>query len=207
MKKLLFSTLVMLSLSCVANAELTLTSVFDGQSSSPKGIEIYVGASGAYDGWTVDLEFNANTSFTTAYTFDSTSYNAGDFIYITSTPTDTTLTALTGIIIDDGSFNMNGDDRIRLTDGTNVIDQYGVSATDGTGQPWEYLDSFAYRNNGTSASGAFELGDWNVRPVNSLDSGNGELASTLGNFVAVPEPTAIAFLGLAGLGMGLRRRR
>lgn len=190
-----------------ADASLILTAIYDGSSSSPKGVEIYVTSTGSYDGWTVDLEFNANVGFNTSYTFDTTSYTAGDFIYLTSTATDAVLTGLSGptVIISNGSFNMNGNDRVRLTDGTNVIDQYGASGTDGTGEAWEYLDSYAVRVSNTTPTGAFEIGDWTVAPINTLDPGNAPLEGALGTYTLVPEPS-IALLGGLGL-LGLLRRR
>lgn len=41
----------------------------------------------------------------------------------------------------------NGDDDIGLllTGGTTIVDMYGVLGTDGTGEVWEYLDSFVNR--------------------------------------------------------------
>ncbi len=189
-----------------AHSGLIMTGIYDGEASTPKGIELYVETTGSYSGWAVELEFNANTSFTGAYTFDSTVYNAGDFIYLTSTASDGTLPS-TGIIISDSSFNMNGDDRVRLTDGTNVIDQFGVDATDGTGQSWEYTDSYAIRVSGTTADGGFTESHWTIAPINTLDNGNGPLASALGSY-AVPEPGTIALLpGCLGILFFRRRNR
>ena len=207
MTRLLLTTMMLLCACAPANGELTLTSVYDGGSSTPKGVELYVGETGDYSGWTLDLEFNAATTFTVAHVFDSTVYNEGDFIYVTSTPSDSTITAAIGTVISNGTFVMNGDDRVRLTDGTNVIDQYGVSGTDGTGEAWEYVDTYAYRNSGTDASGNFVIGDWDIQPINLLDNGNGPLANSLGTFSAVPEPSTLAFAGLLGIGLGLVRRR
>jgi hypothetical protein len=208
MRRLLLITALMLGMCGLANAELTLTSVFDGASSTPRGVELYVGETGDYSGWTLDLEFNAATTFTVAHVFDATVFNEGDFIFVTSTPADPTVTSAVGTVISNGTFVINGDDRVRLTDGTNVIDQYGDSGVDGTGEAWEYLDSFAYRNDGTSSSGNFEIGDWTIAPINSLDAGNGPLGGTLGTFVAaVPEPSTLAFASLIGMGIGLVRRR
>lgn len=185
---------------------LVLSAIYDGFNSTPKGIEIYVTSTGSYSGWTVDIEFNANTSFTTSYAFDATSYTAGDYIYLTSTAADTNLpSAGPGIvIISDGSFNMNGDDRIRITDGTNVVDQFGVSATDGTGESWEYTDSYAVRKSTTTASGSFVESDWVIQPVNTTDSGNTGLSAALGTYTPVPEPST-ALLGALGL-LALFRR-
>ena len=204
MKKLLVPV-CLLTYASSASGALMLTAIYDGRDSSPKGVEIYVTSTGSYDGWTVDFESNAGTSFSTGYTFDSTSYTVGDFIYVTSTASDPVITGAGGIIIPDSSFNQNGDDRLRITDGTDVIDQFGVSGTDGTGEAWEYLDSYAVRNSGTTASGGFVLGDWSVAAVNTLDPSNDPLVAVLGTYT-VPEPSSALLGGLALLGL-LRRRR
>lgn len=211
MKVYLLSSVLLLCfmITSDARADLIMTAIYDGFSSSPKGVELHVLATGSYAGWTLDTEFNENVGFSTAYTFDSTVYTAGSFLYVTSTATDATLVGLAGTIISDGSFVMNGDDRVRLTNGSIVIDQYGVSGVDGTGQAWEYLDSFATRKSFTSANGAFSVANWNVRTVDSLDAGNGPLTgpSGLGTFQVVPEPGPVAILLLAGAASCLRRRR
>ena len=198
------ASLILLPVS--AQSALILTGIYDGYTSTPKGIEIYVTTTGSYDGWTVDEQTNGNTNWTNEYTFDATSYTAGSFIYLTSTETDTVITSQTGTIIADGSFTANGDDRVRIHDGANTIDQHGVSDTDGTGQPWEFTDSYAYRKSGTSASGAYVFSDWTYAGANALDSGNGSLSTALGTYT-VPEPSSFTLIGLAGITLFLRRKR
>lgn len=71
--------------------------------------------------------------------------------------------------------NGNGDDVYGITDdatGANVIDIYGVLGVDGTGQPWEYTDRVAQRNQNASSSngGLFDVSDWTIT---SVDSGTG----------------------------------
>lgn len=69
--------------------------------------------------------------------------------------------------------NVNGDDRIRIINATTlaVIDQYGESDVDGTGTAWEYLDSWAKRNNGTGPDGsAFNTANWTFGGVSALDT-------------------------------------
>lgn len=213
MKSILFATALLLGTASTSHAQLILTNVFDGQAGSPQGVELYVGADGSYDGWTLDLQFNGGSAangndFQTGFTFDSTVFSLGDYIYVTSTPADATLTAETGTIFESVALAINGDDRVRLTDGMNVIDQYGVTDIDGTGLVWDYTTSFASRLNGTDADGNFTTGDWSFSPAGSLNSGNGALANALGTFTtAIPEPSSMVLLGLAGLGMGLVRRR
>lgn len=205
--KLTSSLLALAGSTLAANASLVLSAIYDGSGSTPKGIEIHVTSTGSYDGWTVETEFNEGTSFTVGHTFGSAVYDRGDYIYLTSTASDPTLNSLTGpvVIISDGSFTMNGDDRIRITDGTTTIDQYGASATDGSGTAWEYTDSFAVRKSGTTATGSFAPADWNTAPVNTLDPGNAPLSSALASYSPVPESTA-SFLAALGTFILLRRR-
>jgi len=189
-----------------AQSALILTGIYDGHSSTPKGIEIYVTSTGSYNGWTVDEQSNGNTNWTNEYTFDATSYSIGSFIYLTSTETDPVIMSQTGAIIADGSFTANGDDRVRIHDGTNTIDQHGVSDTDGTGTAWEFTDSYVYRNAGTSASGAYVFSDWTYGGAGALNTNNAPLSAALGTYT-VPEPSSFALIGLAGLTTLLRRKR
>ena len=189
-----------------AHSALILTGVYDGYNSTPKGVEIYVTSTGSYSGWTVDQQFNDNNDWTTHYTFGVASYTAGSFIYLTSTETDTVITSQTGTIIADGSFTANGDDSVRIHDGTNTIDQHGVSDTNGTGTAWEFTDSYAYRNAGTSATGTYILSDWTYGGTNALDAGNNPLSLVLGTYT-VPEPSSIALIGLGFLAALLHRKR
>ena len=215
MNRQLLTIAVVLFTCASARAELIITSIFDGAGGTPRGIELFVAATGSFEDWTVDLEFNNNTDpladeFGVGHVFDSTIYNEGDFIYVTGTPADSILTATSSAIIDAPTLNIiNGDDRVRISNvAGDVIDQYGVSGQDGTGEAWEYTGSFAYRNDNTSPTGAFEIGEWTIAPVNSLiANGNGALQDRLGSFVAVPEPSTLILFGLAGLGLGLKRRR
>ncbi len=79
-----------------------------------------------------------------------------------------------------GSF-INGDDVVALFlglatgDGTDatLVDVYGIIGTDGTGQPWEYTDGYAYRNTGVIApNSTFTLSEWIVGGANSLETGD-----------------------------------
>lgn len=209
MKTFALFVAVALGIAASSEASLVLTSIYDGQSSEPKGVELYVVESGNFDGWTLETQANASTgSFSIGYTFDTTEYIAGDFIYVTSTSSWGGFSGLPNVIAD-GSFNQNGDDRIRLTDGTATIDQFGVTGVDGSGEDWEYTDSYAYRNDLTMASGGFVIADWTIAPPNTLDGGNGPLEAALGTYSAIPEPTAALFGSLLAVGLGttVARRR
>lgn len=50
----------------------------------------------------------------------------------------------------------------------NVIDIFGDINQDGTGQPWEYVDGWAYRNS-LGPSETFNTSNWVFSGVNALD--------------------------------------
>jgi hypothetical protein len=69
-----------------------------------------------------------------------------------------------------GAANINGDDAIELFCNGVVIDVFGDVNVDGTGQPWDYEDGWAYRKNNTPPNGnTFVLGNWNFSGPNALD--------------------------------------
>ena len=85
------------------------------------------------------------------------------------------------VFIDDGSTNpngssagvsQNGDDAIELfmTDGSawNQVELFGELDVDGTGQSWEYLDSWAYKADGA----------WTYGGVNCTDGSSTTAEST-----------------------------
>jgi len=66
------------------------------------------------------------------------------------------------------NISQNGDDAIELFMNGLVVETFGDINVDGTGQPWEYLDSWAYKiNSGTT--GSFVLGDWSFGGINCTD--------------------------------------
>jgi hypothetical protein len=199
-------------------ASIFLTGVFDGvESSSPKGIELYVSQTGDYSGWKVDIQSNANTTWSEGYVFQG-SYNAGDFIYLTSTATKLTdwgWDVSKGVVISDTSFNQNGNDTFRVVDaGNQVIDILGEDGIDGLGKAWEYTDSYAYRLNGTGPTTSFVVTDWTFPGPNYLEGADinqqNVLTNVFGTYTpaAVPEPATIAsIMGLLGLAFVMVRRR
>ena len=49
--------------------------------------------------------------------------------------------------------SINGDDAIELFQNGSVVDVYGDINVDGSGQIWDYLDGWAYRNVGAQPNG------------------------------------------------------
>lgn len=67
--------------------------------------------------------------------------------------------------------NINGDDAIELFENAVPIDVFGEINVDGTGQPWEYLDGWAYRLSGTGPDGTvFLLANWKFSGIDAFDN-------------------------------------
>lgn len=151
---------------------LLLTGVFDAQpqNAGAKGVEIYVikdipdlsryGLGSANNGGgTNGVEFS----------FPAVPANNGSFLYI----------AVDSALFNQffgfdahyitNAMNINGDDAIELFEFGTVIDVFGDIHVDGTGQPWEYLDGWAYRVDGTGPDGSnFILQNWYFSGVGGL---------------------------------------
>lgn len=162
-----------------ASAQLVIAGVIDGPLSggTPKAVELYVTADIA------DLSIcgvgsanNGNGSDGEEFTFPADSAMTGDFIYVaTESPNFTTWFGF-GPDYTDGALSINGDDAIELFCNGSVIDVFGDINVDGSGEPWEHLDGWAYRNMGTGPDGStFVLANWSFSGPNALDgeSSNG----------------------------------
>ncbi|PKP25275.1 MAG: hypothetical protein CVU03_08560 [Bacteroidetes bacterium HGW-Bacteroidetes-2] len=176
---LLFSALISFGVSA---QDMVLTGAFDGPlpGGLPKAVEIYVindiadlstyGFGSANNGGGTDgIEFVLSGSAT-----------AGTYLYIGTE--DVEFLNYFGITPNfiSGSASINGDDALELfgnvvdTGGGvftgDVIDTFGDINLSGTGQPWEYLDGWAYRNDNTGPDGAaFILTSWTFSGINVND--------------------------------------
>ena len=181
---------------------MVITGAFDGPltGGSPKVIEIYVinniadlstfGVGSANNGGGTDGE---------ELTFAGTA-NAGDFIYVVYEATAGDFNNYFGLTADylDAVANVNGDDALELFNNGSVIDTFGDINLDGTGQPWEYLDGWAYRNNSTGPDGSsFVLSNWSFSNPNATDgcTTNGTCGSQfpIGSFVYSGTPCGVSF--------------
>jgi hypothetical protein len=202
-----------------ASAGLIITGVFDGPLSqgTPKGIELYVTADiSDLSAYGVGSANNGGGSDGQEFTL-SGSANAGDFIYISTESAG--LDSFFGKTADfttgkSGAAAINGDDAIELFHNGNVIDLFGDINTDGTGEAWEYLDGWAYRNSNSIASPAFDINQWSFSGKNAFDGETTNAAAgtpmPIGTFTAsaVPVPAAAWLFGSALLGIaGLRRKK
>ncbi|KAA3616604.1 MAG: T9SS C-terminal target domain-containing protein [Calditrichaeota bacterium] len=155
------------------SVDLLISGVVDGPLSGgvPKTVEFFVinnisdlsiyGFGSANNGGGTDGE---------EYTFPAVAASAGDFIYVASEVTG--FTSFFGFApnFTSSAANINGDDAIELFKNGDVVDVFGDIAVDGSGQPWEYLDGWAKRINGTGPDGAsFILANWTFSGPNALD--------------------------------------
>jgi len=181
--------------------QLLLTGVYDGPLSGglPKGIEVYVleditdlsvyGVGSATNGGGTDgIE----------YTFPAGSATAGDYLYLTSDEQGfVDFFGFTPDFVDDmgQSVNVNGDDAIELFLNDEVVDIFGEIDVDGTGQPWEYQDGWAYRVNGTGPDGTtFVLDNWIFSGINALDDASDNASASVPVPVGTYDPDGSVML-------------
>ncbi|MDJ0755358.1 MAG: ExeM/NucH family extracellular endonuclease [Ardenticatenaceae bacterium] len=153
--------------------DLIITGVIDGPLTGgvPKAVELYVvnniadlsiyGLGSANNGGGSDGE---------EFTFPAVAATAGDFIYVASESTEFTNFFGFAPNYTSGAMAINGDDAVELFTSGAVSDVFGDINVDGTGQAWEYLDGWAYRNDATGPDGTtFTIGNWSFSGPNALD--------------------------------------
>jgi len=173
----------------IVSGFMVITGVVDGPLSggTPKAVELYVmsdiadlslfGLGSANNGGGTDGE---------EFTFDPIAATAGQFIYVASTEEE--FITFFGFAPDyvHSVSNINGDDAIELFENGNVIDTFGDINTDGTDQPWEYLDGWASRLSATGPDGVnFTIGNWSFSGINALDD------ETSNDTAAIPFPIGL----------------
>ena len=227
MKKLLTILALAGAATSASHAQMLITGIIDGPRTGglPKAIELYVTADIADLAlWDIVSYANGGLTPSTAITLSGSAV-AGDYIYVSSEAPS--FTAYFGFApgFTGTAMNVNGDDTVALRLNTINVDVFGVVGVDGTGQPWEYLDTWFYRNNGTAATTSWSSSDWIFAGagINALDvlgttgtnppvtgNPNSALHMPIGTFDPVPEPSTYAMLALAGAGFAgyvIRRRR
>lgn len=177
--KQIYSSVAMLFIAAMSFAQQPIiTAIVDGDCSggNPKLLEIY--ADGAVDFTLYSLENQTNTSTTWGATQDLSSFGTvtDAFVYVTTTGSAASLAtefpSLTaGAALESGVINLNGDDRIRIINTATmaVIDQYGVDSLDGSGETWEYADSYAKRVDGTGPDAGFTEANWTIPGAGTLN--------------------------------------
>ena len=155
----------------VCATSLMISGVYDGPLSGglPKGIELYaINDIDDLSSYGVGSANNGGGTDGQEFTFPSVSLTAGNYIYVTSDSAG--FRDYFGFNADyiSGSMTINGNDALELfIDGT-VIDVYGDINVDGDGETWDYLDGWAYRNNGeVNNMGTFDDTKWTYSGANA----------------------------------------
>ncbi|MFH2094678.1 MAG: lamin tail domain-containing protein, partial [Bacteroidota bacterium] len=189
----IFTVLILTVLTTGMYAQILITEVVDGTKSLsyPRYVELTNEGSSAFNLQNYTLKIYMNGTATTfTYTFPSYNLPAGESVVITNidnVSTDqhwTDYNLIQPLYVIHGETNTirgNGNDCYELLDGGNaVIDVYGEPTVNGTGQVWDYEDSYAYRNlNITSPNTTFTISEWTVAPPNTLDGQSDNLAPYL----------------------------
>jgi len=197
---------------------LVITGVIDGPLSlgRPKAVELYVlddiSNLGIYG---LGFANNGGGSDGIEYGFATIGAARGDFLYVASD--DASFNDFFGFTPDavTTAANINGDDAIELFRNETVVDVFGDIAVDGTGQPWEYLDGWAYRHNGTGGtdSSTFMPAEWFYSGINALDGETANITAAApfpaGSFLAdtkpqpvpTPEPATLFLFGSGIVGL------
>ena len=115
------------------------------------------------------------------YTFPSINLNTGDEV-IVCRDTVAINSYFVGcspfnlVILDDQAvITQNGDDAIELFENGIVIETFGDINVDGTGEPWEYKDSWAYKD--ASGSVTFNGLNWVMGGVDCTDGSTTSISS------------------------------
>ncbi len=205
MKKLY--TLSLILMSAFGFSQPVLTAFVDGPCPGglPKVCEIYAKGTVDFTQFSVQNQTNANTTWGTAVDLSSLGTRTNSFVYIIYTNANIAVATtefpmiVAGNSIENNVMNLNGDDRLRIinTSSEAVIDQFGVSDIDGTGTSWEWLDTYAKRNNGTGPDGAFIEANWTIAPINTLD--------TAGSCLTPPGPQVQTIVNLGSYTLSLNK--
>ena len=167
--------------------DLVITGIIDGPLSggTPKALELYATDDIAdLSAYGIAVAGNGNASPGAPSYSLSGSATEGQFLYLaTEVPN---FTAFFGFAptFGDAPLFINGDDAVELYFNGAVVDAFGEVGTDGTGQPWEHLDGWAYRMDGVDADDDFDASDWFYSGVDALDG------STTNANAMPPFPTA-----------------
>jgi hypothetical protein len=159
--------------------DLIITGAYDGPLSggTPKGIEIYVVNDIAdLSIYGVGSANNGDGTDGVEFTFPADAVTAGSFIYVATEAVQFANFFGFAPTYTSGSMGINGDDAVELFSDVDttpvVIDVFGDINMDGTGEPWDHVDGWAYRVDGTGPEGAtFTVTNWTYSGTNQLEGG------------------------------------
>ncbi|PRY92027.1 putative extracellular nuclease [Hasllibacter halocynthiae] len=151
---------------------LTITGVIDGPlpGGLPKAVQLHALEDiEDLSAFGLGSANNGGAGGTEEFTFPAGPLAAGSTIYVSSEAEG--FEAFFGFAPDftAGAANVNGDDAIELFEGGVRVDVFGEVGTDGTGQPWEYRDGWAFRAPESGPSPAFDPAAWTFSGPDALD--------------------------------------
>lgn len=192
MRKLLL-TISSIALTMSASAQMSLQGILDLSLSSSSGKAIHVVADSAISDLSIyglGVANNGGGTDGQEYTFPAISAAAGEHILVVrdSAAMASYFQGCFGIwskvLVDAaGAVSQNGDDAIELFKSGSVIETFGDINVDGTGQPWEYTDSWAYKVDTTWTFGGIDCTD----------------GDTMNVYSSCPYPACPAMLELQGI--------
>lgn len=157
----------------VVAMDLVITGVVDGPLSGgvPKAIEVCVLNDVAdLSAYGLGSANNGGGSDGEEFTFPAGPASAGTFLYVASEASGFSSFFGFAPTYTSGAASINGDDAIELFMSGGVTDVFGDINVDGTGQPWDHVDGWAYRNDATGPDGStFVLANWSFSGPNALD--------------------------------------
>jgi hypothetical protein len=170
--KTLLSIAAIMFVASTACGQLVITGVYDGPLSGgvPKGVELCAVMDIAdLSEYGIGSANNGGGSDGAEFTFPADSVMQGEFIYIASE--EIGFTDFFGFAPDyvTGAMSINGDDAIELFRNDEVVDLFGDIDVDGSGEPWEYADGWAYRVSNTPDQPTFDLSMWTFSGPDALD--------------------------------------
>ena len=181
---LLSFSLINLSISSQNNLELIGVLDLDVPTGGSTGKAIHVKANQNISDlsiYGIGIANNGGGTDGQEYTFPSISLNTGEQVIVCR---DTVAinsyfvgcTPFNLVILDDQAvITQNGDDAIELFENGVVIETFGDINVDGTGEPWEYKDSWAYKD--ASGSVTFNGLSWAMGGVDCTDGSTTSISS------------------------------
>ena len=207
MKKILL-LFIFLPLILVGQETILISAILDGDrpGGNPKMVELYAKTDIA-DASIFGFESanNGNAATGVEFNLPAVPLKAGEFIYITLNKTELeayftytkdgeTVNSLDGKkIYVDYTADINGDDALILYKNDIAVDYYGVVGTDGTGESWEYLDSYVERNFDKGPSTTYDLNEWTISSVDGCGTTNEDCSvkATIGSYLYAATVTDI----------------
>lgn len=177
------SACVALALTPMAQAsDLLISGVIDATltGGTPKAVELYVVNDIAdLSQCGIGSANNGGGSDGQEFTFPDVAATSGTYLYVASESIQ--FQNFFGFAPDytSSAANINGDDAIELYCGGTVVDVFGDINTDGSGEAWEYMDGWAYRESDTGPDGStFDIENWSFSSPNALDGESSNATAT-----------------------------